>query len=92
MVVNVANSVHRNLKIIALNTSILNFFAEITNFLLTIKIVQRNKTASILQKLRDNQLPGTFQKISHGECKAPNYFTGVLLHPVAPYYMNKYTS
>ena len=64
MVVNVANRVHRNLKIIALNTSILNFFAETTNFLLTIKIVQRNKTLLLFYRnLEIINCPVHFKKL-----------------------------
>ena len=47
------NSVRRNLQITVLNTSILTFFAEITNFLLTVKIAHYT---SILQKSWDEEL------------------------------------
>ena len=50
MVLTVVNSVHRNLKILELNTSILNFFAEITNFLVTMKILQSNKALLLIYK------------------------------------------
>ena len=53
MVLTKVKCLHRGLQIVALNTLILNFFTETTNFLLTVKTAQHKNTIFLFYKKLD---------------------------------------